>query len=168
MEDRFPEISAICQAARAVIRHRLGWQTCSLALDRTTREPAWTGRDLEDSSLWSPPDLQRKRQAAMFLGAGDIAAHMHLARQLGRQERAGVSTLEDAVYLSIAAFPTDHVRLEQFLDNLLEDTRAELEAHWRHVETLAAALLKRRVLSAEEITQILENDEVEHRPHTGK
>ena len=168
MEERFPEISAICQAARAVIRHRLGWQVDSLSLDLARQGPDWTECDRDDSSLRSPPDLQRKRQAAMFLGAGDVAAHMHLARQLGRQERAGVSTLEEAVCLSIATFPTDHVRLEQFLDNLLEDTRAELEAQWRHVEALAAALLKRRTLSAEEITHILEDDDVEPRPQSGK
>ena len=97
----------------------------------------------------------------MLLSVGDIAAYIHVARQLGRQDLVDSSTLDQAICLSIAAFPTDHVRLEQFLDELLENTRAELKAHWVHVETLAAALLKRRELSAEEIVQILENDGLE-------
>ncbi len=162
MQARFSEIPAICQAARAVLSHRFRWQLSPLSVDPAMQEPDWFGHDYQDFSIWPLPDLERKRQAAMFLSVGDIAAYMHLARQLGRQEPVGGSALDQAVCLSIAAFPTDRVRLEQFLDTLLEDTQAELKAHWSHVEALAAALLKRRELSAEEITQILENTRVEH------
>jgi hypothetical protein len=123
--------------------------------------PDWFGNDPEDLSIRPPPDLERNRQVAIFLSVGDIAAYLHVARQLGRQDLAGRSTLDQAVCLSIATFPTDRVRLERFLDGLLEDTWAELKVHWSHVETLAAALLKRHELSAEEIVQILENAKVE-------
>jgi hypothetical protein len=121
-------------------------------------------REYDPQNLLIGPlsDLERNRQAAMFLSAGDIAAYMHLARQLGRQ-LAGGSPLDQAVCLSVAMFPTHRIRLEQFLDTFLEDTRVELKAHWIHVETLAAALLKRCELSAEEIIQILENAGVESR-----
>ena len=98
----------------------------------------------------------------MFLSAGEIAAYMHLARQLGRQEAGRFLALDQAVTLSIATFPTRPVRLEQFLDKLLEDTRTELKTRWSHVETLAAALLRRGELSAEEIMQILENTPANH------
>jgi hypothetical protein len=161
MEALFPEIPTICQAARAVMCHRFRWRISPLSADPGIQAPDFFGRNRQDFSIWPPPDLERSRQAAMLLSVGDIAAYIHVARQLGRQDLVDSSTLDQAICLSIAAFPTDHVRLEQFLDELLENTRAELKAHWVHVETLAAALLKRRELSAEEIVQILENDGLE-------
>ncbi|MGA2033872.1 MAG: hypothetical protein ABSG68_16620 [Thermoguttaceae bacterium] len=162
MEALFPEIPAICRAARAVMCHRFRWQIFPLSADPGVQEPDWFGRDRQDVSIWPLQDLERNRQAAMFLSAGDIAAYMHLARQLGRQDLLGRSTLDQAICLSIAAFPNHPVRLEQFLDKLLEDARTELKAHWSHVERLAAALLKHRELSAKEIVQILENARAEH------
>jgi hypothetical protein len=161
MEALFPEIPAICQAARAVVCHRFCWEISRLPTDPRVQAPDWFGRNLQDFSIWPLPDLEQNRQAAMFLSAGDIAAYMHLARQLGRQDLVGDSTLDQAICLSIAAFPTDRVRLEQFLDKVLDDTQAELRAHWSQVETLAAALMKCRELSAVEIVQILENAGVE-------
>ncbi len=157
MEALFSEIPAICQAARAVMCHRFRWRISPLSADPGSRAPDWFGHNDPEFSNWRLPDLERNRQAAILLSVGDIAAYMHVARQLGRQDLVGNSTLDQAVCLSIVAFPTDRVRLEQFLDKLLESTRAELKAHWVRVETLAAALLKRRELSAEEIVQILEN-----------
>lgn len=157
MEALFPEIPAICQAARAVMCHRFRWRISPLSADPGIQAPDWFGCNPQDFSTGPLPDLEQNRQAAMFLSAGDVAAYMHLARQLGRQHPVGGSTLDQAICLSIAAFPTDRVRLEQFLDKLLENTRAELKAHWGRVETLAAALLKHRELSAEETARILEN-----------
>jgi hypothetical protein len=161
MEALFHEIPAICQAAHAVMCHRFRWQIAPLSADPRSQAQNRSGRDPQDFSTGPLPDLERNRQAAMLLSVGDIAAYMHVARQLGRQDPGGGSALDKAVCLSIAAFPTDRVRLEQFLDTLLENTRAELKAHWSRVETLAATLLKRRELSAEEIVQILENASAE-------
>ena len=157
MEAQFPEIPAICQAARAVIRYRFRWQIPRLTAIPESQDPDRPGDENPDVQVWPLQDVQRNRQAAMLLSAGEVAAYIHLARQLGRQEQAGGPTLDQAVCLAIAGFPSDRVRFAQFLDTFLEDTRAELKTHWRQVETLADALLKRRELSPEETLQILEN-----------
>jgi len=157
MQDALLEIPAIHEAARAVMCHLLDTRIGCLTIDDGPDAPAVTPAEdaEEETSLPTPTQIRRSRRQAMILCAGDTAAHMHLVRQLRKQGLAGKPTIDRAVGLAVAQLAVKTEHLAQYVDAFLEDTRAELDAHWPQVEKLATALLTWRRLSTGEVIRIL-------------
>jgi hypothetical protein len=159
MDTRFLEIPAIHEAGRAVLCSVLNQRMERLSVDHPPRctadAVAETARGL--GALWTSESILRARQEAMIWCAGDIAAHLHFDRQLCKQGLAGKPTIHWAASLAVAQSAVGTQELVGYIEGFLEDARAELDAHWLKVERLAAALLKRRSLSADEAAWILGN-----------
>ena len=157
MGGTFLEIPAVHEAGRAVLCSVFNKRIDCITIDRQPHSmdevTAEIARGL--GSLRTSEAIQRARQEAMICCAGDIAAHIHLGRQLRKHELAGKPTIDWTASIAVSQFAVPTRQLACYIDAFLEDTRAELDAHWPKVERLAAVLLKRRSLSADEAAWIL-------------
>jgi hypothetical protein len=157
MEGSFFEIPAVHEAGRAMLCAIFNERVESVEIGgqphcrESAAEEIASGVGLQASG----EEARRARREAMICCAGDIAAHLHLDRQLRKCGLAGKPTIQLAASIAAAQAAVRTQELGSYIEGFLEETRAELDARWLNVERLAAALLRRRSLSADEATSIL-------------